>query len=180
VDRARGAFRPCGARVLRAFTRAYRRPAARPPALVLIGGVLAFTGFARADREERADKSTYQEATLDAEAVFAQSFGEVASAESNGPAFDPAIFGAQTSLREAADTLAAVDPPEELDDEHGLLVEGLRSLSKGLESVEDHPPGTDLSGPLAQVDGLEDIREALLGLRAAGYRVDPVAWQATV
>jgi hypothetical protein len=150
------------------------------PALVLIAGVLAFSGFARADREERADRSTYQQATLAAEEGFAQSLVEVASAESNGPGFDPAIFGAQTQLREAADRLAAVEPPAELDDEHEALVEGLRSLSKGLESVEDHPPGTDLSGPLAQVDGLEDIREALLGLRAAGYRVDPAAWQAAV
>jgi hypothetical protein len=149
------------------------------PALVLIAGVLAFSGFARADREERADKSTYQEAALDAQADFAQSFAAVAAAESNGPAFDPVIFGAQTQLREAADRLAAVDPPEDLDDEHDRLVEGLRSFSKGLESVEDHPAGTDLSGPLTQVDGLEDIREALLGLRAAGYRVDPAAWRAT-
>jgi hypothetical protein len=150
------------------------------PALVLIAGVLAFSGFARADREERADESTYQGATLDAEAVFARSLDAVAAAESNGPAFDPAIFGAQTQLREAADRLAAVDPPKDLDDEHELLVEGLRRFSRGLESVEDHAPGTDLSGPLAQVDGLEDIREALLGLRAAGYRVDAAAWQATV
>jgi hypothetical protein len=148
------------------------------PALVLIAGVLAFSGFARADREQRADRSTYQEATLDAEAVFARSVNEVASADSNGPGFDPAIFGAQTQVREAADRLAAVDPPEDLDDEHELLVEGLRSFSKGLESVEDHPPGTDLSGPLTQVDGLDDVREALLGLRAAGYRIDPAAWQA--
>jgi hypothetical protein len=33
---------------------------------------------------------------------------------------------------------------------------------------------------LAQVDGLDEIRAALLGLRAAGYRVDPDAWQLAV
>jgi hypothetical protein len=105
----------------------------------------------------------------------------VASASCNGPGFDPAIFGAQKRLREAADALAAVDPPEdELDDEHEGLVDGLKRFSKGLESVEDYAPGTDLSGPLAQVDGLGDIRSALLGLRAAGYRVDPDAWQVGV
>ena len=151
------------------------------PALVLIGGVLAFSGFARADREDRADRSTYQDASLDAEEIFAQSYNEVAAAGSNGPGFDPYIFGAQRRLREAADALAAVEPPEdELDHEHESLVEGLKSLSKGLESVEDYPPGTDLSGPLAQVDGLDEIRVALLGLRAAGYRVDPDAWQLAV
>lgn len=151
------------------------------PALVLIGGVLAFSGFARADRENRADRSDYQEATVAAEAAFAQSYNEVAAAPSNGPGFDPSIFGAQTRLREAADALAAVDPPEdELDDEHDSLVEGLKSFSKGLESVEDHPPGTDLRGPLAQVDGFAEIRAALLGLRAAGYRVDPAVWQLAV
>jgi hypothetical protein len=148
------------------------------PALVLIGGVLAFSGFARADREDRADRAGYQDATLAAERAFAQSYNEVAAAGSNGPGFDPAIFGAQRRLSEAADALAAADPPEgELDDEHESLVEGLESFSKGLESVEDYAPGTDLSGPLAQVNGLADIRTALLGLRAAGYRVDPDAWQ---
>jgi len=141
----------------------------------------AFSGFARADREDRADRSTYQDASLDAEEIFAQSYNEVAAAGSNGPGFDPYIFGAQRRLREAADALAAVEPPEdELDDEHESLVEGLKSLSKGLESVEDYPPGTDLSGPLAQVDGLDEIRVALIGLRAAGYRVDPDAWQLAV
>jgi hypothetical protein len=150
------------------------------PALLLIGGVLAFSGFARADRENRVDEAEYQEATLDAQADFAQAYAAVAAAGSNGPGFDPTIFGAQQRVREAADTLATVDPPEDVDGEHERLLEGLRSFSKGLESVEDHPPGTDLSGSLTSVDGLEDIREALLGLRAAGYRVDPAAWQATV
>jgi hypothetical protein len=150
------------------------------PALLLIGGVLAFSGFARADRENRVDEAEYEEATLDAQADFAQAYAAVAAAGSNGPGFDPAIFGAQQRVREAADTLATVDPPEDVDGEHERLLEGLRSFSKGLESVEDHPPGTDLSGSLTSVDGLEDIREALLGLRAAGYRVDPAAWQATV
>jgi hypothetical protein len=148
------------------------------PALILIGGVFAVSGFARADREDRVDKAAYQEATLDAQADFAQAYAAVAAAGSNGPGFDPAIFGAQQSVRDAADTLAGVDPPEDVDGEHERLVEGLRSFSKGLESVEDHPPGTDLSGMLTRVDGLDDIREGLLGLRAAGYRVDPAAWQA--
>jgi hypothetical protein len=151
------------------------------PALVLIGGVLAFSGFARADREDRADRAGYEDATLDAQRVFAQSYDEVAAAGSNGPGFDPTIFGAQRRLREASDALAAVDPPEgELDDEHESLVDGLEAFSKGLESVEDHPPGTDLSGSLAQVDGLADIRAALLGLRTAGYRIDPGAWQLVI
>jgi hypothetical protein len=150
------------------------------PALLLIGGVFAFTGFARADREDRVDKAVYQEATLEAQASFAQAYGAVATAGSNGPGFDPAIFAAQQRVLEAADALAAVDPPDELDGEHERLVEGLRRFSKGLESVEDYPPGTDLSGPLAQVDGFDDIREAILGLRAAGYRIDPAAWDATV
>jgi hypothetical protein len=151
------------------------------PALVLIGGVLAFSGFARADREARADRGTYQEATLAAEQVFARSYNEVVAAGSNGPGFDPVIFGAQRRLGEAADALAAVDPPEgELEDVHESLVEGLRSFSKGLESVEDHPPGADLSGPLARVGGRDEIRDALVGLRAAGYRVDPDAWKLAV
>jgi hypothetical protein len=151
------------------------------PALVLIGGILAFSGFARADREERADRADYQDATLDAEQAFAQSYNEVAASDSNGPGFDPVIFGAQRRLSETADALAEVDPPEDgLEEVHESLVEGLRSFSKGLESVEDHPPGTDLSGPLAQAQGLDDIRAALLGLRAAGYRIDPVAWQLAV
>jgi hypothetical protein len=148
------------------------------PALLLIGGVLAFSGFARADREDRVDKAAYQEATLDAQADFAQAYAAVASAGSNGPGFDPAIFGAQQRVSEAADALATVDPPKDVDGEHERLVEGLRSFSRGLESVEDHPPGTDLSGLLTRVDGLDEIREGLLGLRAAGYRVDPGAWQA--
>jgi hypothetical protein len=150
------------------------------PALVLIGGVLAFSGFARADREDRVDRADYQDETLDAERVFAQSYDEVAAAGSNGPGFDPTIFSAQRRVHEAADALAAVDPPEAVEDEHESLVDGLEAFAKGLESVEDYAPGTDLSGPLAQADGLADIRAALLGLRAAGYRVDPAAWQATV
>jgi hypothetical protein len=59
-------------------------------------------------------------------------------------------------------------------------VDGLEAFSKGLESVEDHPPGTDLSASLAQVDGLADIRTPLLGLRTAGYRIDPAAWQLVI
>ncbi len=150
------------------------------PALVLIGGVLAFSGFARADREDRVDRSTYEEATLDAERAFAVGYERVATAASNGPGFDPDVFGAQTSIREAAVALEAIDPPKDLDDEHESLVEGLRSFSKGLESVEDQPPGTDLSGLLPGVDGMAEIRAALLGLRAAGYQIDPSAWQLVV
>ena len=98
-----------------------------------------------------------------------------------GPASTRPSSARRRACARRADALAAVDPPEdELDDEHESLVEGLKSFSKGLESVEDHPPGTDLRGPLAQVDGLAEIRAALLGLRAAGYRVDAAAWQLAV
>lgn len=151
------------------------------PALVLIAGVPCLLRLCARRPRGACGQERLEEATLEAEEAFAQAYDEVSAASSNGPGFDPSIFGAQTRLREAADALAAVDPPEdELDDEHESLVEGLRSFSKGLESVEDHPPGTDLSELLPGVDGVAEIRAALLGLRAAGYRVDRSAWQLVV
>jgi len=56
----------------------------------------------------------------------------------------------------------------------------LRAFSKGLEVLEEHPAGTEPSTLLPTVDGLAEIREALLTLRAAGYRVDPQAWELAV
>jgi hypothetical protein len=84
----------------------------------------------------------------------------------------------QENLRDAASELEQAGPPEdELDDAHSDLAAGLRAFADGLEALEEQPLGGDPAAVLPSLDGLEQIRAALLELRSAGYRVDSRAWQ---
>jgi hypothetical protein len=89
--------------------------------------------------------------------------------------------GVQENLRETAADLERAGPPEvELDDAHRDLANGLRAFADGLEELENVPAGSDPAVVLPSLDGLDQIRTALLELRAAGYRVDVQAWLLTL
>lgn len=90
-------------------------------------------------------------------------------------------YGVQENLRAAASELERAGPPDgDLDEAHSDLAAGLRAFADGLEVLEEQPVGSDPGAVLPSVVGLEEIRAALLALRAAGYRVDPVGWRLVV
>ena len=130
---------------------------------------------------ERLDRFDYQAASLAAQDSFAALYQQVESSGRSGPALDTMTSGVQENLREAAADLERAGPPEvELDDAHRDLANGLRAFADGLEELENVPAGSDPTVVLSSLDGLEQIRTALLELRAAGYRVDVQAWLLTL
>jgi len=151
------------------------------PILILLAGWLAVSGFARDDGGERLDRVGYQAASLEAEQAFASGYRRVERSGRAGPGFDMTTYGVQENLRDAASDLDQLSPPgDELDDAHSDLVGGLMAFADGLEALEDQPVGADPARVLPSLDGLEQIRAALLELRRAGYQVDTQAWQLTV
>ena len=151
------------------------------PVAVLLAGWLAVSGFARAGEGERLDRAAYQAASLRAEEAFASGYQLVESSGRAGPGFDMTTYGVQENLRDAASDLEQASPPEDaLDEAHASLAAGLRAFADGLEALEEQPVGSDPADVLPSVAGLEQIRAALLQLRAAGYCVDARAWQLTV
>jgi hypothetical protein len=148
------------------------------PVVVALGGWLVLSGFSLDTAAERLDGVGYQAATLEAQQAFAAGYRLVESSGRAGPGFDPTTYGVQGSLRDAAEELERGRPPrEDLDEAHAGLASGLRAFADGLEALEDQPLGSDPADALPYVDGLEEIRVALLRLRAAGYRVNPTAWR---
>jgi hypothetical protein len=167
-----------------------RRPDAEPsrvgsaalvvglPLVAALGAWLLLSGFSQDDPAERLDRAGYQAASLEAEQVFAAGYQLVEGSGRTGPGFDATTYGVQENLRDAASELEQAGPPEdELDDAHSDLAAGLRAFADGLEALEEQPLGGEPATVLPSLDGLEQIRAALLELRSAGYRVDSRAWQ---
>ena len=151
------------------------------PLVVALAAWLLLSGFSRDGGGKRLDRAGYQAASLQAEQAFAAGYQRVESSGRTGPGFDMTTYGVQEELREAAAELDRVGPPEhELDDAHSELADGLRAFADGLEALEEQPVGADPADVLPSIEGLEQIRTALLDLRAARYRVDAQAWQLTV
>jgi hypothetical protein len=151
------------------------------PLVVALAAWLLLSGFSRDGGGERLDRAGYQAASLEAEQAFAGGYQRVESSGRTGPGFDGTTYGVQEDLRRAASELDRVGPPDdELDEAHSSLADGLRAFADGLEALEEQPVGSDPAGVLPSIDGLEQIRTALLDLRAAGYRVDAQAWQLSV
>jgi hypothetical protein len=148
------------------------------PLVAALGAWLLLSGFSRDDPAERLDRAGYQAASLEAEQGFAAGYELVASSGRTGPGFDATTWGVQENLRDASSELEQAAPPEDdLDDAHSDLAAGLRAFADGLEALEEQPLGGDPAAVLPSVDGLEQIRAALLELRSAGYRVDSRAWR---
>jgi hypothetical protein len=146
------------------------------PVVVVLAGWLLLSGFSQDDEGERLDRPGYQAASLEAEQAFAAGYARVETSGRTGPGFDTTTYGVQENLRDAASELERVGPPDDdLDEAHAELAAGLRAFADGLEALEEQPFGSDPGAVLPVVDGLEEIRTALLALRAAGYRVDPAA-----
>jgi hypothetical protein len=151
------------------------------PLVAALAGWLLLSGFSQDGPDERLDRSGYQAASLEAERAFASGYRQVESSGRTGPGFDMTTYGVQENLRAAASELERAGPPNgDLDEAHSDLAAGLRAFADGLEVLEEQPVGSDPGAVLPSVVGLEEIRAALLALRAAGYRVDPVAWRLAV
>jgi hypothetical protein len=151
------------------------------PVAVVLAGWLLVSGFSGHDVGERLDRAGYQAASLEAEHAFAAGYEQVARSGRTGPGFDATTYGVQENLRAAAAELEQAGPPEDgLDEAHANLAAGLHAFADGLEALEEQPAGTEPGAVLPSVDGLEQIRIALLELRSAGYRVDARAWQLAV
>jgi hypothetical protein len=151
------------------------------PVVVALAAWVLLSGFSRDGGSERLDRAGYQASSLRAEQAFAAGYQRVESSGRTGPGFDLTTYGVQEALRDAVSELEQARPPEdELDEAHSGLADGLRAFADGLEALEEQPAGGDPAEVLPSVDGLEQIRTALLDLRAAGYRVDARAWQLTV
>ena len=87
------------------------------------------------------------------------------------------LRGAQGALQELADRLGEISPPEEIEDAHGRLIEGLRSFSDDLVEVGgklEAAAGDSAAAlaALAGLAGLESVRtlqEVAEELEEKGY-----------
>ena len=95
---------------------------------------------------------------------------------------DPEAGGKQfadlsTALQGAADDLAALNPPEEVEDAHKKFAEGVSMLADDIGKAGEAMSGGDMGdamsfvGGLANSDAMKKIQEAADELEKAGYNV---------
>ena len=82
-----------------------------------------------------------------------------------------------TALKGAADDLAALNPPEEVEDAHKKFTEGVSMLADDIGKAGEGMSGGDMSeamsfvSTLASSDAMKKLREAADELEKAGYNV---------
>jgi hypothetical protein len=85
----------------------------------------------------------------------------------------PKVEEAQTTLREAADKMDEMTPPEDIADEHDQLVEGVRAFADDLDDVISALEDGDLSAisNMLSLDSIQQIQTASAAITGKGYDI---------
>jgi HAMP domain-containing protein len=91
------------------------------------------------------------------------------------------VEAAQRELRSAADELADVQPPEEVEAENQQIVQGMRAYADDLERLRkaaargDTRTVEDFNSRIAKNESVEQIAEAAERMKFKGYNLGPIA-----
>jgi hypothetical protein len=80
---------------------------------------------------------------------------------------------AQGTLREAADQMDEMTPPEDISTEHDQLVGGVRQFADDLDEVITALEGGDLQAvsTMMSLDSLQEIQSASAAITSKGYNI---------
>ena len=147
---------------------------------LLLSTVAAFTLAlaACAGDEGRLSKSEYEEKVRSVYAEVQEAF-----ARTDVPIEELAdrVGDAQAELREAADELEEVTPPEEAEAANAQIAAGFRLYADELDRLRnaaergDQPTIDDFNARAAQRESVRQIMEAAESLKFKGYDLGPIA-----
>ncbi len=144
--------------------------------LAAAAGALALAGCGGGDG--RLSKSEYEEKVRSAYAEVQEAF-----AQTNVPMEELAarVEDAQKQLREAADELEDVQPPEEVEAENAQIVQAMRAYAEDLDRLRnaaeqgDERTIEDFNARIAQNESVEQMAEAAEKMKFKGYDLGPIA-----
>jgi hypothetical protein len=112
-------------------------------------------------------------------------YGDVQDAfrSTNVPASElaPRIGAAQDQLRDSADELDDVEPPDDVETEHTQLVDGMRRYADDLDRLRnaaesgDQRTIDDFNSRIAQNEAVEQMAEAAERMKFKGYDLGQIA-----
>ncbi len=143
-----------------------------PPLLVLF----ALTGCGG----DRLSKGEYEHKVRAEYAEVQQAF-RATGASVGRPELADKIERAQKQLRDAAEALEGIEPPEAVEEENEEIVEGLREYGEDLDSVRDAAEKGDLAAiekfndAIGTNEAVERIAEAAEEMKFKGYDLGPIA-----
>jgi hypothetical protein len=99
-----------------------------------------------------------------------------ASSAPSADAFIELFADVRDLVREAADRVGDINPPEEIDEPHHELADALNETADVLDRVVDRAEDGDLFGAMSALEDAPDdiarrVREAIAEIRTAGYYI---------
>jgi hypothetical protein len=148
--------------------------AAAAAALVLTG---CLTSGPRLTQREYENEMQALTRDMEADMAAMQSLAAPPSPES----FVQILEAASDALRNAADEMDGMNPPEEIDEAHGNLVDSFEEVADVLDEAAEQADDGDFDGAISEMNEGEDaarrMTEAIREIRTAGYYIgDDTSW----
>ncbi|HXF97983.1 MAG TPA: hypothetical protein VNJ46_05150 [Gaiellaceae bacterium] len=140
--------------------------------------LLAALALAGCGGEGRLSKEEYE---AKVRAVYAEVQAAFQRTNAAGGELGERLADAQAALRGAAEELEGVPPPEEVEEEHEEIVEGLRGYADDLDPVREAAERGDraavdaFNAAIASNESVERIAEAAEEMKVKGYDLGPIA-----
>jgi predicted nuclease with TOPRIM domain len=127
------------------------------------------------------DQLTKQEYAAKVRAVYADVQESFQATNVPQGELAPRIEAAQEQLRDSADELDEVEPPEDVETEHAQLVDGMRRYADDLDRLRnaaesgDQRTIDDFNSRIAQNEAVEQMAEAAERMKFKGYDLGQIA-----
>lgn len=153
-------------------------PTSMPRLTAIAFALLALSACVGGGDEERLSKPEYEEKVRTVYAEIQLTFQRTRGTE--GEELAGRIVLAQESLRHAADELAGVSPPEEVEAHHADLIEGMREYADALDEAVQAASRNDESAlerfqNVGDDPGVREMAEAAEEMKLKGYDLGPIA-----
>jgi hypothetical protein len=129
--------------------------------------------------DDRLSKREYEEKVRSVYAGVQEAFRATGGAQ--GDELAGRIEDAQQQLREAADALDDIEPPENVEVENDQLLGGMRAYADDLDRLRnaaergDQRTIDDFNSRIAQNEAIEQMAEAAEEMKLKGYDLGPIA-----
>lgn len=148
--------------------------------LALLAFLLALAGCGGGGGGSELSKSEYQKEVQAVGKTLSTSIDDLGSAVSGSGDLEEAagqIDALQEALKGAADDLAELEPPSDVESAHDKLVEGIRGFADGLDDLESAMADGDVDEiqkfqtDFASSDAVQKISDATEELGEKGYKI---------
>jgi methyl-accepting chemotaxis protein len=146
-------------------------------ALLATGVVLAACS---GEQNDRLTKRQYEQKVQSVYGHVQASFRELGRNAGSLQDLAASVKSVQSALRDAADELEAIEPPETVEEENEELVEGMRGYADDLDrlreaAADENAPGVQtFNAAIAENDSIERMAEAAEEMMHHGYDLGPL------